>query len=82
MGELSELKTLAAIAAHAAVKAGKEILAVYDRDFTIEFKEDSSPLTEADKASHAAIKKLVPQLSSEELQGFVDYLEPLFIDVN
>jgi len=35
-----------------------------------------------DKASHAAIKKLVPQLSSEELQGFVDYLEPLFIDVN
>ena len=64
MGELSELKTLAAIAAHAAVKAGKEILAVYDRDFTIEFKEDSSPLTEADKASHAAISAaLAPPLT-------------------
>lgn len=35
-----------------------------------------------DKASHAAIKKLVPQLNKEELQGFVEYLEPLFIDVN
>lgn len=35
-----------------------------------------------DKASHTAIKKLVPQLNKEELQGFVEYLEPLFIDVN
>ena len=34
------------------------------------------------KASHAAIKKLIPQLNLEELQGFVEYLEPLFIDVN
>lgn len=33
------------------------------------------------KASHAAIKKLIPQLNLEELQGFVEYLEPLFIDV-
>ncbi|PTQ89251.1 hypothetical protein [Agitococcus lubricus] len=33
------------------------------------------------KASHAAIKKLVPQLNLEELQGFVAYLEPFFVDV-
>ena len=34
------------------------------------------------KASQAAIKKLIPQLNIEELQGFVDYLEPFFVDVN
>jgi len=33
------------------------------------------------KASHAAIKKLIPQLNLEELQGFVAYLEPFLIDV-
>lgn len=33
------------------------------------------------KASQAAIKKLIPQLSLEELQHFVTYLEPFFIDV-
>jgi hypothetical protein len=33
------------------------------------------------KASQAAIKKLVPQLDIQELQAFVDYLEPFFIDV-
>ncbi len=34
------------------------------------------------KASQAAIKKLIPQLNIEELQGFVDYLEPFFVDVD
>ena len=33
------------------------------------------------KASQAAITKLVPQLDIQELQAFVDYLEPFFIDV-
>ncbi len=32
------------------------------------------------KASQAAIKKLIPSLNIEELQGFVDYLEPFFVD--
>lgn len=34
------------------------------------------------RASHAAIKKLVPQLSLEELQAFVAYLEPFFVDIH
>lgn len=34
------------------------------------------------KASQAAIKKLIPNLSLEELQVFVDYLEPFFVDVD
>lgn len=34
------------------------------------------------KVSQAAIKKLIPQLNIEELQGFIDYLEPFFVDVD
>ncbi|HEX5359797.1 MAG TPA: hypothetical protein VFW49_01655 [Fluviicoccus sp.] len=34
-----------------------------------------------EKASEAAIRKLVPALNAEELLGFVDYLEPLYLDV-
>lgn len=40
---------------HAALKAGKAILEVYDTDFIVEHKEDHSPLTLADKASHDII---------------------------
>lgn len=39
-----------------AERAGDEIMKVYSRDFSVEYKEDSSPLTEADKASHAVIE--------------------------
>ncbi len=35
--------------------AGDEILAVYDSDFTVQHKDDDSPLTAADLASHHAI---------------------------
>ena len=38
-----------------AIKAGEEIMNIYSRDFSVEYKEDSSPLTEADKASHEVI---------------------------
>lgn len=34
-----------------------------------------------EKASHSAVFKLVPALSLEELKTFVEYLEPLFVDV-
>tara|TARA_B100001109_G_scaffold255824_1_gene261236 strand:- start:554 stop:1369 length:816 start_codon:yes stop_codon:yes gene_type:complete len=36
-------------------QAGKEILKIYNSDFSVENKEDKSPLTEADKKSHEAI---------------------------
>jgi len=38
-----------------AVKAGKEILKVYDDDIVVEYKADESPLTKADKNAHLAI---------------------------
>lgn len=38
-------------------KAGKEIMRIYNTDFGVEFKEDNSPLTEADTAAHNIIKK-------------------------
>lgn len=45
------------IAIQAAVEAGKEIMKVYGTKFTVEDKEDKSPLTEADKQSHEVIMK-------------------------
>ncbi|MEW9671087.1 3'(2'),5'-bisphosphate nucleotidase CysQ [Ammoniphilus sp. 3BR4] len=55
-----------------AQEAGQAILEIYQTDFTIENKEDDSPLTSADKASHAIIAKalkesypVIPVLSEE-----------------
>ncbi|MFC1733905.1 3'(2'),5'-bisphosphate nucleotidase CysQ, partial [candidate division KSB1 bacterium] len=54
----------------ASIKAGEEIMKVYESDFTIEQKEDKSPLTLADKKSHEIIQNLlishnIPILSEE-----------------
>ena len=47
------------------IKAGKEILRVYEKDFDVSYKEDNSPLTEADKLSNeiivCALKQKYPQ---------------------
>jgi 3'(2'), 5'-bisphosphate nucleotidase len=49
-----------------AKKAGDEIMRIYQKDFKIEFKEDNSPLTEADLVSNRIIednlKKLYPDV--------------------
>lgn len=55
------------MAIDAAIYAGQEIIRVYDQDFTVEFKDDHSPLTEADKAAHAVI---VASLESSGLPVF------------
>lgn len=54
------------------LEAGKEILEVYAQDFNVEFKEDESPLTQADKRAHESIMKglhtidpSIPVLSEE-----------------
>ena len=53
-------------------EAGKQILAVYETDFEVQTKEDTSPLTAADLAAHetilAGLKKLTPDwpILSEE----------------
>jgi 3'(2'), 5'-bisphosphate nucleotidase len=54
----------------AAWDGGQAILEVYQRDFTVEYKDDRSPLTEADKAAHeiicAGLKQTgLPVLSEE-----------------
>lgn len=58
------------IALHASLKAGNEILEVYNSEFAVEQKDDKSPLTEADKRGHEAIvkdlkKTNLPVLSEE-----------------
>jgi len=49
-----------------AVKAGDVILEIYEKTVEVEYKEDKSPLTEADRASHdiidAGLKKLYPDI--------------------
>ena len=46
---------LLSIIIDASIEAGKEILKVYDTDFNIEYKEDESPLTLADRRAHNII---------------------------
>ena len=41
----------------AALEAGRAILEVYSSEFSVQDKEDRSPLTEADRRSHELIKK-------------------------
>ncbi|WP_249979318.1 3'(2'),5'-bisphosphate nucleotidase CysQ [Vreelandella olivaria] len=60
-----------------AVEAGDTIMAVYGRDFSVELKDDLSPLTEADKAAHTVIVRglerlpvQLPVLSEEDVEGF------------
>lgn len=38
-----------------ALEAGEQIMAIYAQDFEVNYKEDSSPLTQADLASHHCI---------------------------
>lgn len=63
-----------------AMEAGERILEVYDSDFSVEHKEDKSPLTAADLASHrvivAGLEALTPEVPvlSEESAG-IPYAE-------
>ncbi|MDZ7848834.1 MAG: 3'(2'),5'-bisphosphate nucleotidase CysQ [Owenweeksia sp.] len=66
----TELKVLLADAIEASIKAGHEILEVYENTFEVEYKDDLSPLTLADKKSHNIIAKAlketgIPVLSEE-----------------
>lgn len=60
----------AAVALEAALQAGRAVMDVYGTDFGSQAKEDGSPLTEADLASHRIISGLlartgIPVLSEE-----------------
>jgi 3'(2'), 5'-bisphosphate nucleotidase len=63
------LNSLLHTAIKAAIEAGNEILKIYEQDFTVNFKDDRSPLTEADLAAHKIILETLgnelPILSEE-----------------
>lgn len=61
------MNNLLKISITAAIEAGKKILEVYENEFEVETKTDNSPLTEADKRSHHAIKDILAPLSIEML---------------
>jgi len=45
-----------------ALEAGKTVMKIYNKDFTIEYKDDKSPLTEADIKANKIIIKLLKEL--------------------
>lgn len=62
------------IAIRASIEAGKEILKIYNQNFTTLYKNDHSPLTEADIISNAVIvsyleKTGIPIMSEEHVQA-------------
>ncbi|NWN83797.1 MAG: 3'(2'),5'-bisphosphate nucleotidase CysQ [Halomonas sp.] len=72
-----DLSTLLDSVEGIALQAGDAIMSIYSREFSIEEKEDKSPLTEADKAAHevivAGLEALpggIPVLSEEDAEGF------------
>lgn len=50
-------------AIEAAIEAGNVIMEIYNKDFSVAFKEDASPLTEADKAGNAIIMTFLAKTS-------------------
>lgn len=62
------------------IRAGDAIMEIYAKDFTVEYKEDESPVTDADLAAHkiivAGLSELTPQLPilSEE-NASIDWQE-------
>jgi 3'(2'), 5'-bisphosphate nucleotidase len=54
-------KELLTKAIEAAISGGIEILDVYKHDFDVEFKDDKSPLTMADRRAHEAISRILNQ---------------------
>jgi len=64
------------IAIQASIEAGEEIMKVYNSDFSYEIKDDSSPLTIADKSANDIINNYligtdIPIISEENAQ--IDY---------
>jgi 3'(2'), 5'-bisphosphate nucleotidase len=70
MDNKKNLGNLLRSAIHASLKAGDEILIVYDSEIAVEQKADQSPLTLADKKAHEVINEILmesalPVLSEE-----------------
>lgn len=50
---------------HLARDAGKAIMTIYAKDFTVEYKDDNSPVTDADLAAHRIIAAKLAELTPE-----------------
>jgi len=49
-----------------ALSAGEKIMQIYEEEFEVEYKEDKSPLTEADRAAHGVICEGLQKLGGNE----------------
>lgn len=70
--KMTDLSVLLKMAIQASIEAGEQILKIYETDFSVEIKNDSTPVTKADKAaSDHIIKKLavsqIKVLSEEDI---------------
>lgn len=65
--ETKELKALLPVllpeVKRIAIEAGEKIMVVFNRDFSVEYKEDNSPVTEADLAANTYIVKELKKLA-------------------
>jgi 3'(2'), 5'-bisphosphate nucleotidase len=77
-------KQLLLLAVNASIDGGKEIMKIYESDFSVELKDDNSPLTLADRKCNDIIEKVLTQtqipILSEE-GAAVDYNERKLWDV-
>lgn len=76
MSGMLEISNLLKTAIKASIEAGEAIMEIYDTAFQVEFKEDKSPLTQADKNANTIINAHliptnIPIISEENKQ--VDY---------
>ncbi len=60
MPDTLDMKQVVAIA----LDAGKAVMEIYEKDFDVEYKDDKSPLTEADKRAHEIISVGLQKISS------------------
>jgi len=78
--DFTQLTDVLETARFLAGEASKEILSIYAKDFSVEYKEDTSPLTEADRKSNelivSALKKKYPECAilAEESEDDPDRL--------
>ena len=59
MPDTLDMKQVIAIA----LDAGKAVMEIYEKDFDVEYKDDKSPLTEADKRAHEIISEGLQKIS-------------------
>ncbi len=52
-----------------AIEAGEAAMEIYEKDFTVEYKEDKSPLTEADRRAHKVIVDGLKKISLPAVRG-------------